>query len=405
MMNVKQSAQDFAILGGRPVLDLPLHVGQLYFPSWDRYEAAMRGIFDRQYYTNQGPLTQEFEVRLAGFFQVKHAICVTNAMLGLIMAVKALGLQGRVIVPAFSFIASAQSLTWAGIEPVFCDVDPSTYQMSLAHVEKLLEREKGISAILGVNLWGGSCNPKALEAIAARFGVEVYYDSAHSFGCTIDDAPIGRFGRLEIFSFHATEVFGTTEGGCITTNDDALAARLRNIRSSYGAGPAAEVPLTSNGRFSESQAAIGLLNLERFNEALANNRASFARYKALIDPIPGIDMLLAQGVGQSNFQYLVCQIDQARFGMSRDALLAVLKAENINARRYFYPGTHRSVPYVNDFPQYVESLPETDRLCTSLIQLPLGALVAAEKIEQICAVVAEAQRYAVPILKGIEATS
>jgi len=275
-MTTKHSVQDFALLGGPSLFEQPVHVGQLRFPSWERYEAAMRGIFERQYYTNHGALAQQFEARLAEFLQVKHAIAVTNATLGLIMAVKALGLTGKVIVPSFTFIASAQSLTWAGAEPVFCDVDPSTCQMSLRQVRESLERETGIEAIMGVNLWGGSCDPKALESIAAEYGVELYFDSAHAFGCTIDGAPIGRFGRLEVFSFHATDVLSTTEGGCITTNDDALAARLRNIRSSYGAGPPTEVPLTSNGRFSEAQAAIGLLNLETFSDALANNRASCA---------------------------------------------------------------------------------------------------------------------------------
>lgn len=403
MSTHKQSAQDFAILGGAPMWTNPTHVGQLYFPSWERYEEAMRGIFERQYYTNHGPLAQEFEAKLADFFQVKHVIAVTNATLALMMAVKALGLKGRVIVPSFTFIASAQSLTLSGVTPVFCDADPLTYQMSLAHVEKLLEEEPDISAILGVNLWGGSCNPKALDELGARHGVDVYYDSAHAFGCTIDGAPIGHFGRMEIFSFHATKVFSTTEGGCITTNDDTLAAQLRNIRSSYGAGPIVDVPLTSNGRFSEAQAAIGLLNLETFDQAITNNKDSFSLYRSRLRDIPGIALIEPQGVDQSNWQYLVCHIDDAKFGMPRDVLLSVLKAENINARRYFYPGIHRSIPYVHDFPQYIDALPESDKLCASLIQLPIGVLVSAEKIESICGLIADAQRHAVSIVKGMKA--
>ena len=404
-MTTKHSVQDFALLGGPSLFEQPVHVGQLRFPSWERYEAAMRGIFERQYYTNHGALAQQFEARLAEFLQVKHAIAVTNATLGLIMAVKALGLTGKVIVPSFTFIASAQSLTWAGAEPVFCDVDPSTCQMSLRQVRESLERETGIEAIMGVNLWGGSCDPKALESIAAEYGVELYFDSAHAFGCTIDGAPIGRFGRLEVFSFHATDVLSTTEGGCITTNDDALAARLRNIRSSYGAGPPTEVPLTSNGRFSEAQAAIGLLNLETFSDALANNRASCAVYRERLAGIPGIAVVRAHGVEQTNWQSLVCRIDEQTFGMSRDELLAVLKAENVNARRYFYPGIHRSVPYVNDFPQYVDALPETDRLCASLMQLPIGALVPLEKIAAICGLIADAQYHAASISREAKASS
>jgi dTDP-4-amino-4,6-dideoxygalactose transaminase len=400
-MNAKQAAKDFAILGGTPALSTHLPVGQMYFPTWDRYEAAMRGIFEREYYTNHGPLAQDFEARLAAFLSVRHAISVANATLGLIMAVKALSLTGRVIVPAHSFIASAQSLTWAGVEPVFCDVDPRTNQMSHEHVEHLLRHEIGISAVLGVNLWGGACDPRGLEAIAARYGVSLYFDSAHGFACKVSGTPLGGFGRLEVFSFHATKIFSTTEGGCITTNDDLLAARLRNIRSSYGAGPAVDVPMTSNGRFSEAQAAIGLLNLETLDAAIANNRASFERYSALLGPVPGIEVLSARGVSDTNYQYLVCEIEESVFGMSRDTLLSVLKAEDINARRYFYPGIHRSRPYVDDFPQYVNTLPGTDRLCGRLLQLPIGALASIENITKVCGVIAGAQRHAPALLQGI----
>lgn len=370
----------------------PLPVGQLYFPGWEDYEATFRELFERQYYTNHGPLVQRLEARLAETMQVRHAICVTNATIGLVMAVEALQLRGKVIVPSFTFIASAQCLSWTGLEPVFCDVDPVTHQLDPVAVEKLIDPE--VTGILAVNLWGDACDAEALQAVADRHGLQLFFDSAHAMGCSVGTRPIGGFGALEVFSFHATKVFSSAEGGCITTNDDALAARLRNIRSSYGAGKPVEVVKTSNGRMSEAQAAVGLLNLEQLPQSLARNRAIFGHYRDGLSDIPGLTLHQPRRVTTSNHQYIVCTIDAAAFGLSRDGLLQWLQANNIVARRYFYPGTHRSLPYVHTLPQYVDALPITDRLNEQLIQLPSGALVSDEDVALICRLIAAAPRRA-----------
>ena len=252
---------DFALLGGTAAFEKMLPVGQLYFPSWERYEAAMRGIFERRYYTNQGPLVQQLEERLQDYLGVKHAICVTNATIGLMMAAEALELSGKVVMPSFTFIASAQSLSWTGIEPVFCDVDPVTHQLAIDQLDSLIDDH--VTGIMGVNLWGGACDPIALEKYTRTRGLKLYFDSAHAFGCEVDGTKIAGFGSIEIFSFHATKVLSATEGGCLCTNDEMLAARLRNIRSSYGAGKPVPVVKTSNGRMSEAQAAIALIKSRR----------------------------------------------------------------------------------------------------------------------------------------------
>ncbi len=362
-----------AILGGSPRFSSELPVGQLYFPSWDRYEAAMRGIFERRFYTNQGPLTNALEEKLRAFFGVKHVIVVANATLGLIMAAKALNLQGKVIVPAFTFIASVQSLTWAGIDPVFCDVDIETHGLHPASVNRLIDGE--VSGILATNLWGGACAIEELQKIALERGVKLYFDSAHGFGVEAFGRRLGGFGELEVFSFHATKILSATEGGCICTDDDNIAARLRNMRSSYGAGPPVDVPLTSNARMSEAQAAIALMSLEDFETNVENNRLQSAAYSRTIAGIPGVSLVRVDAASKSNFQYVVCRLDEDTFGMSRDQLLIALKCENVNVRRYFYPGVHRSIPYSEAFSQCNTFLPNTDKLCTELFQLPVGAMV------------------------------
>lgn len=386
---------DFALFGAKPAFDKPLPIGQLYFPSWERYEAAFRGIFERQYYNNNGPLHEELEVKLQQFLGVKHAICVSNATFGLMMVADAMRLSGKVILPSFTFIASAQSLSWAGLEPAFCDVDPETHQIDLDQVDALIGKD--VSAIMGVNLWGGACNPKALAEIAEANGVQLYFDSAHAFGCTVDGVKIGNFGRAEVFSFHATKILSAAEGGCISTNDDELAERLRSIRPSYGADKPVSIVRVANARMSEAQAAVALMSLEDFSTNQKNNDALYRLYETQLKAIPGLHLVKPAGVSFSNYQYLVCTVDEREFGLPRDLVIDLLKAENVIARRYFYPGIHRSIPYAQDLPQYLDCLPNTDSLCASCIQFPIGALVNAQSVERICNILVRAHQASAEI--------
>jgi len=387
----KSLEERFAVLGARPILDKPTPVGQLYFPEWDRYETAFRGIFQRQYYANNGPLLTELEEKLESFLGVKHAMCVSNATFGLIIAAEAMRLSGKVIMPSFTFIASAQSLSWAGMEPVFCDIDPQTHQMDIKRLDDLVDEH--VSGVMGVNLWGGACNPVALEEFARSRDLKLYFDSAHAFGCEIEGTPVAGFGNIEVFSFHATKILNATEGGCICTDDDELADRCRNIRPSYGDHKAVNITKVANARMSEAQAAIALLSLEDFPRNRQNNEDLFCEYEKGLSNIPGLRLIRPAGVTVSNYQYVVCEIDEAEFGLSRDTLLAILKAENINARRYFYPGTHRCVGFLDNPSGTAERLPVTERVCASCLQLPIGARVDRRNVEKICEIVTASQRH------------
>lgn len=382
-----------ALLGGKPAFDNAVPVGQLYFPEWLDYVEAMRGIFERQYYTNQGPLVCKLETALQERLGVRHAICVANATIGLMMAADALQLKGRVITPAYSFIATSQSLTWAGLEPLFCDVDVLSHQLDPEQVEHALQDE-AVGAVLAVNLWGDVCDHKELARLAARRGVPLYFDSAHAFGCEVSGRSVGGFGALEIFSFHATKVLSAAEGGCVCTNDDALAARLRNIRSSYGAGTPVHVSRTVNGRMSEAQAAIALLSLKEFPMVLEHNRGLFTTYQAGLQDMAGLRLLQPTAVSQTNYQYVVCEIDAEVFGLDRDQLQAVLRAENVLARRYFYPGIHRCTPYLEQFPDVPAKLPVTEALCDRVLQLPIGQVVDAAGVQRITSIVRAAHTNA-----------
>lgn len=376
------NSKNFALFGAVPEFDKRLPVGQHYFPSWERYTASFRGIFERQYYTNQGPLTDELEKKLEQFLGVKHAICVTNATIGLMMAADAMELSGKVILPAFTFIASVQSLIWSGLEPVFCDVDRTTQQIALDQIDALMD--ENVSAIMGVNLWGNSCNPKALSELASSYGIQLYFDSAHSFGCKVFGISLGNFGQMEVFSFHATNILSAIEGGCICTNNSNLAARLRNIRSSYGAGHRVDVVRTSNGRMSEAQAAMALMSLDDFPSHQKTNEHLYRLYEKYLEPVPGLNIVKPTGVSFSNYQSLVCVVDEQEFGLSRDMLLETLKAENISVQCYFHGGVHHSPPHAESFPYYLDHLPNTDHICSSNIQFPIGALMSGQTVERIC---------------------
>lgn len=396
-------ATRFAIAGNVPIFDIDIPVGQLYFPDWTRYESAVKDIFDRRYYTNQGPLAQELESRLQQMLGVKHVICVVNATVGLMMAAEALELKGKVILPSFTFLASAQSLSWTGLQPVFCDVASNTHHIDVSKAKQMITKD--VSAIMAVNLWGGAADITALEQLVQETGIKLYFDSAHAFGCEVNGQKVGCFGSLEVMSFHATKMLSATEGGCICTNDDDLAAKLRNIRSSYGAGHTVSVVKTSNGRMSELQAAIALLNLDDFEINRANNEATFLAYQKHLAGIPGLKLISPSGVSRSNYQYIVCEVNTEQFGVTRQQLLSILKAENINARRYFYPGVHRSVEFNSLYNKQKNALTITELLCETCIQLPVGALLDIDKVEIICNLIRSAQRNSAKLLHYLDSDS
>jgi dTDP-4-amino-4,6-dideoxygalactose transaminase len=364
------TTKDFALYGAPPAFDKPILIGQRYFPSAQRYEAAFRGIFERQYYTEYGLLNRQLEQNLQQFLGVKHAICVTNETVALMMVANAMELTGKVILPAFNHISAAQSLSWAGLEPVFCDVDPATHQIDIDQVSRLIDQ--GVCAILGVNLWGGACDVKALTELAKARGIQLYFDSAHAFGCAMDGVHIGNFGRAEVFSFHQFNILNATEGGCICTNDDALVAKLRVMRSSAGAGNVpATVNKTVNGRMSEAQCAIALMSLEDFSANQQNNEALYRCYEVHLVGILGLWLVRPSGVSYSNYQCVVCQVDEDEFGMPLDVLIRLLNAENVDAKRNSSTGFH----------------------------LPIGALVSTQSVEKICALLAHAQQSAKEVCK------
>jgi len=379
-----QSAHELAIFTGSPAFAEKLHVGRPNVGDRERLLERINGILDRRWLTNDGPEVQELERRIAAFVGVRHCVAMCNATIAMEIAIRALDLSGEVIVPSMTFVATAHALQWQHITPVFCDVDPATHNLDPRRVEELITPRT--TGILGVHVWGRPCDVEALDAIRRRHRVKLLYDAAHAFGCAAGGRMIGGFGDAEIFSFHATKFFNTLEGGAIVTNDDDLAATARLMKNFGFAGYDRVIHLGTNGKMNEISAAMGLTSLECLEEFVATNRRNYERYRSGLKGCTGLSLVSYKGVERHNFQYIVVEVDETAADVSRDALVAVLSAENVIARRYFYPGCHRMEPYRTLYPSAWRRLPETERLVGRTLVLPTGTAVNADHIDTICGI-------------------
>ena len=302
------SISKLAILGGKPEFKEPVPVGQLYFPSRELYIKKMQGVFDRQYYTNNGPLLKEFEERLCSYLNVSDVVCVNNNTMGLIIVAEALELKGSVILPSFTFIATALSLKRCGLNPLFCDISPNSIFPTAKELEECYNAD--VTGVIGVNLWGSCAQVSEIDQWANSKQINVFWDSAQAFGCEVNNQRVGGNGSAEVFSFHATKILNTAEGGCISTNDRALAERMRNIRSSYGINRRVKVNRTTNARMSEMQAALGLMSLDSIDKYLSNNAAIRSKYIHSISNISGLRVMPNVGISKSNNQSIVLIVNE-----------------------------------------------------------------------------------------------
>jgi dTDP-4-amino-4,6-dideoxygalactose transaminase len=264
-------------------------------------------------------------------------------------------------------------------------VDPRTHNLDPERVERMLTPRT--TGIIGVHLWGRGCDTEALSEIADRRGLKLLYDAAHAFGCSRGGRMIGGFGDAEVFSFHATKFFNTFEGGAVTTNDDRLAERMRLMKNFGFAGYDRVVYIGTNGKMTEVSAAMGLGGLESLDEFIDTNRRNYRQYRHELEGLPGVTMLAYDEGERCNYQYVVLELDESVTRISRDALMDILWAENVLARRYFYPGCHRMEPYRSYFPHAGLLLPETERLAGRVLVLPTGTAVGAEDIEKLCRII------------------
>ena len=286
---MKKSIGCFAIFGGTAQFEETLHVGRPNIGDRQRLLERVNKMLDRRWLSNEGPYEKQFENEVQKLTGVKHCIAMCNGTIALEIAVRALGMTGEVIVPAFTFVATAHCLQWQEITPVFCDIIPGTYSMDPDSVEKLITPKT--TGIIGVHCFGVPCDVDRLKVVAERHNLRLLFDAAHAFGVTHNRSFIGNFGDAEVFSFHATKFVNSFEGGAIVTNDDDLAQRIRLMKNFGFDRLDSVVYLGTNGKMNEACAAMGLTSLESMDRFKERNKANFLLYQSMLNEIPGCRQL------------------------------------------------------------------------------------------------------------------
>jgi len=328
----------------------PIYVTQPYLPPLDEFIPYLEKIWENKILTNGGPYHQQLEKELCDYLGVKHLALFTNGTIALVTALQALRITGEVITTPYSFVATAHSLLWNGIKPVFVDVDPNTLNLDPTKIEAAITPQT--TAILPVHCYGHPCDVDAIQKVADRYNLKVIYDAAHAFGVQDQSGSVLNHGDLSVLSFHATKVFNTFEGGAIICPDAKTKIRIDQLKNFGFVDEVTVVAPGINGKMSELNAAFGLLQLKHIDGALARRKEIDIAYRAQLAGIQGIHCLADSGESESNHSYFPILV-KPDYPLSREALYQKLKEHGIYARRYFYP-------LISDFPMY-RSMPSAQR--------------------------------------------
>lgn len=376
-----RSLNDYAVFGGQPAFTSALHVNKPWVGRKQTFDAHVNTAWENRWFSNEGSLQRTLESKLAQRLGVRNCVLVSNgtAAMGLVLA--ELGISGEVILPSFTFISTPHQLVSRGIRPVYCDIDPATGNMSAAHCERLITDKTG--AIIPTHLWGRACDVDAFEHVSRRRGIPLIFDAAHGFDCSYGGRKIGGFGNAEVFSFHATKSFHTAEGGAITCTDDDLADRLRRARNFGFVGPDRVAGVGTNAKMSELSAAMGLTNLESFDDAVAQSRDVYLAYRDALADNPNVSLIPFNEQESNNFWYIALTLSPS-CPISRDDVTTILRAENVLARRYFYPGCHRMEPFLSAPDAQQPDLPATEQIAKVCFTLPGGPEVTPQIAHEVC---------------------
>ena len=358
----------------------PIYVTRPSLPDLEEFIPYLQEIWDSQILTNGGPFHQQFERKLCDYLGVEFLALFANATIGLVTALQALRISGEVITTPYSFVATAHSLLWNGIKPVFVDIDPVTLNMDPGKIEAAITPQT--TAIMPVHCYGHPCDVDRISAIADTYGLKVIYDAAHAFGVRCHCGSVLNHGDLSVLSFHATKVFTTFEGGAIVCPDDKTRQRINYLKNFGFADEVTVVAPGINGKMSEFNAALGLLQLKGVDHALAQRRAIDERYRAGLANVPGIRCVPTAGETLTNCAYFPILI-QPEYPLSRDALYQKFRDEDIFVRRYFFP-------LISDFPMYRglpsaahDNLPVARKLSEQILCLPIYPGLSDRDVDRI----------------------
>lgn len=366
-------------------MNKPIYVTQPALPPLEEFIPYLENIWSNKWLTNCGPVHQQLENALCEYLGVEHIALFTNGTIALITALQALRVTGEVITTPYSFVATSHSLLWNGIKPVFVDIDPNTLNLDPEKIEAAIKPQT--TAIMPVHCYGHPCDVEAIQKIADNYNLKVIYDAAHAFGVEDNSGSILRHGDLSVLSFHATKVFNTFEGGAIVCPDAKTKQRIDHLKNFGFVDELTVIAVGINGKMSEFNAALGLLQLKYVDQALARRKALDAAYRERLKAVKGIRCLDDAGEKIANYAYFPILV-QADYPVSRDALYQKLKDNGIHPRRYFYP-------LISDFPMYRglpsahrDNLPMATAAAQQVLCLPIYPDLEMSAVEEITRIIA-----------------
>lgn len=361
----------------------PIPVVRPSLPQLNEYVDEIKEIWNSRSLTNVGPKHLELEKELMNYLNVNNITLFVNGHLALEAAIKALNLTGEVITTNFTFISTTHAIVRNGLEPVFCDINPEDYTIDTNKLERLITEKT--TAILPVHVYGTICKVNEIEKIAKKHGLKVIYDAAHAFGITVNGVSVAEFGDASMFSFHATKVFNTIEGGAVICHDEEHRKALINLKNFGIQDEETVTSVGGNAKMNEFQAAMGLCNLKHIEEEIQKRKKVVERYRNNLSDVKGIKLLNPQQGIKSNYAYFPILFDG--FSLTRNQMYQELKKYDIYARKYFYPLTSSFECYRNRFTAI--DTPVAEYIAERILTLPLYADLAIEDVDKICEIIQE----------------
>lgn len=352
-------------------------------PSLEEYTDEIKDLWDSRWLTNMGVKHKRLEKELKEYLDVENISLMTNGHLSLELGIQAMNLRGEVITTPFTFASTTHAIVRNGLKPVFCDINPNDYTMDVTKIESLIT--DNTSAIIPVHVYGNVCNIEEIDRIAKKYDLKVIYDAAHTFGVKYKGKGIGSFGDASMFSFHATKVFNTIEGGAVCYKDESYGKELYKLKNFGIKNETVVDGIGSNAKMNEFQAAMGLCNLKHVDEEIQKRKKVVERYRETLNNVDGIKLSPIQNNVESNYAYFPIVIDETKFGTTRNEVYDELKKHSIFARKYFYPLTNTFDCFHGKYD--VNETPVALHIAKRVLTLPLYSDLSLNKVDEICKII------------------
>lgn len=367
---------------------MSIYVTRSSMPKLEDYVEEIKPIFENHFLTNMGPVYKNFQKQLKAYLQVPELSLFVNGHMALEMAIHALGLRqkgGEVITTPFTFVSTTHAIVRNGLTPVFCDIKPDDYTIDPDKIEALIN--ENTVAIIPVHVYGNMCDVEAIDRIAKKHNLKVIYDAAHAFGVTYKGEGAGNFGDASMFSFHATKVFNSIEGGAVAFHDRKYRVPLHELKNFGIHDPEDTLAVGGNAKMDEFRAAMGICNLRRMDECLAARKKVYERYIERLGEVDGLYLCQPQKDVTMNYSYFPVYFEPSEFGKTRDIVFDELAQSDIYARKYFYPAINEMTCYKNDYGK--QSTPIAHDVSLKILTLPMYEELSLEDVDHVCDIILE----------------